>query len=132
MAQWINKIHMNTDNCLFCKIIEGSIPSTKVFENENFFAFKDINPVAPVHILLVPKHHIVSMQEVKPEDAHWLGEMMALVPQIASANGCRSGAEGGYRVVINSGKDGGQEVDHLHLHIIGCLRPWKSTATAVA
>ncbi|NHC60132.1 histidine triad nucleotide-binding protein [Paenalcaligenes suwonensis] len=121
-----------SENCLFCKIIEGSIPSAKVFENDEFVAFKDINPVAPVHILLVPRHHVVSLQDVDSADATWLGKMMALVPQIASENGCRPGAEGGFRVVINSGNDGGQEVGHLHVHIIGGPRPWKSTATAVA
>lgn len=121
-----------SENCLFCKIIEGAIPSSKVFENDEFVAFKDINPVAPVHILLVPRHHVVSLQDVNSSDATWLGKMMALVPQIASENGCRPGAEGGFRVVINSGNDGGQEVGHLHVHIIGGPRPWKSTATAVA
>lgn len=121
-----------SENCLFCKIIEGAIPSAKVFENDEFVAFKDINPVAPVHILLVPRHHVVSLQDVTSSDATWLGKMMALVPQIASENGCRPGPEGGFRVVINSGNDGGQEVGHLHVHIIGGQRPWKSTATAVA
>ena len=121
-----------SENCLFCKIIEGSIPSAKVFENDEFVAFKDINPVAPVHILLVPRHHVVSLQDVTSADATWLGKMMALVPQIASENGCRPGAEGGFRVLVNSGNDGGQEVDHLHVHIIGGPRPWKATATAVA
>ncbi|TGV11988.1 histidine triad nucleotide-binding protein [Alcaligenaceae bacterium 429] len=121
-----------SENCLFCKIIEGTIPSAKVFENDEFVAFKDINPVAPVHILLVPRHHVVSLQDVTSSDATWLGKMMALVPQIASENGCRPGPEGGFRVVINSGNDGGQEVGHLHVHIIGGQRPWKSTATAVA
>ncbi|MGG4605895.1 histidine triad nucleotide-binding protein [Paenalcaligenes sp. Me131] len=121
-----------SENCLFCKIIEGAIPSAKVFENDEFVAFKDINPVAPVHILLVPRHHVVSLQDVTSADATWLGKMMALVPQIASENGCRPGAEGGFRVVVNSGNDGGQEVGHLHVHIIGGQRPWKSTATAVA
>jgi histidine triad (HIT) family protein len=121
-----------SENCLFCKIIEGAIPSAKVFENDEFVAFKDINPVAPVHILLVPRHHVVSLQDVTSNDATWLGKMMALVPQIASENGCRPGPEGGFRVVINSGNDGGQEVGHLHVHIIGGQRPWKSTATAVA
>ena len=110
-----------SQDCLFCKIIEGTIPSAKVYEDDDFLAFKDINPVAPVHLLLIPKHHIVSMQHVADTDADWLGKMMTLVPQIASANGCRPGAE-----------DGGQEIDHLHLHIIGGERPWKNTATAVA
>lgn len=121
-----------SQNCLFCKIIEGSIPATKVYEDEHVLAFKDINPVAPVHILVVPKHHIVSMQDVTLTDADWLGKLMSLIPKIAAENGCRPGAEGGYRLVINSGQDGGQEIDHLHVHIIGGQRPWKTTATAVA
>lgn len=121
-----------SQNCLFCKIVEGSIPSTKVYEDDEFIAFKDINPIAPVHILVVPKHHVISMQDVTLDDAPWLGKMMSLVPKIAADNGCRAGPEGGYRIIINSGKDGGQEIDHLHLHIIGGPRPWKITATAVA
>src|SRR5690606_7572579 len=120
------------ENCLFCKITEGTIPSKKVFENDEFVAFKDINPAAPVHILLVPRHHVVSLQDVGEKDAEWLGKMLALVPQIARDNGCRTGPEGGVRVVINSGNDGGQEIDHLHLHIIGGPRPWNTSATAVA
>ena len=114
-------------NCLFCKIIEGTIPSTKVYEDESFLAFKDINPLAPVHILLIP-----SMQDVTENDAPWLGKMMSLAPKIAAENGCRTGAEGGFRLILNSGPDGGQEVDHLHLHIIGGPRPWKNTAIAVS
>lgn len=121
-----------SQNCLFCKIIEGSIPSTKVYEDDEFLAFKDINPVAPVHILLIPKHHIISMQQVTNNDVDWLGKMMSLAPIIAGENGCRPGPEGGFRLVINSGQDGGQEVDHLHLHIIGGPRPWNNTTTAVA
>ena len=121
-----------SQNCLFCKIIEGSIPATKVYEDEHVLAFKDINPVAPVHLLVVPKHHVVSMQDVTLDDADWLGKLMSLIPKIAAENGCRPGPEGGYRLVINSGQDGGQEIDHLHVHIIGGQRPWKTTATAVA
>ncbi|HJD43719.1 MAG TPA: histidine triad nucleotide-binding protein [Candidatus Paenalcaligenes intestinipullorum] len=119
-------------DCLFCKIVQGQIPATKVFENDEFLAFKDIQPAAPVHILLVPKHHVVSMQHVEADDAQWLGKMMSLVPQVAAENGCRPGAEGGFRVVINSGHDGGQEIDHLHVHILGGARPWKATAPAVS
>ncbi|HLR81726.1 MAG TPA: histidine triad nucleotide-binding protein [Paenalcaligenes sp.] len=115
-----------SENCIFCKIIEGSLPSTKVYEDDEFLAFKDINPAAPVHILVIPKAHVVSMQDIQEDDAQWLGKMMALAPKIAAENGCRPGLEGGFRLVINSGDDGGQEVHHLHLHILGGQRPWKN------
>lgn len=115
-----------SENCIFCKIVEGSLPSTKVYEDDEFLAFKDINPAAPVHILVIPKAHVVSMQDITQDDAHWLGKMMALAPRIAAENGCRPGPEGGFRLVINSGDDGGQEVHHLHLHILGGPQPWKT------
>jgi len=115
-----------SENCIFCKIIEGGLPSTKVYEDDEFLAFKDINPAAPVHILVIPKAHVVSMQDIQEDDAQWLGKMMALAPKIAAENGCRPGLEGGFRLVINSGDDGGQEVHHLHLHILGGQRPWKN------
>src|SRR5690625_5131081 len=113
-----------SENCIFCKIVKGSLPSTKVYEDDEFFAFKDINPAAPVHILVVPKAHVVSMQDVQDDDAPWLGRMMALAPKIAAENGCRPGLQGSFRLVINNGDDGGQEVHHLHLHILGGQRPW--------
>jgi histidine triad (HIT) family protein len=112
------------DSCVFCKIIQGSIPSRKVFENDESLAFYDINPAAPVHLLFVPKRHIVSLQDVTDDDAGWLGRMMALVPQLAQDNGCRPGPHGGFRLVVNTGVDGGQEVTHLHFHIMGGPRPW--------
>src|SRR5699024_10774784 len=115
-----------SENCIFCKIIEGSLPSTKVYEDDEFLAFKDINPAAPVHILVIPKAHVVSMQDIQEDDAQWLGKMMALAIIIAAENGCRAGLEGGFRLVITSGDDGGQEVHHLQVHILGGQRPWKN------
>ena len=121
-----------SDNCLFCKIAKGEIPSKKAYEDEEFFAFHDINPAAPVHLLLIPKRHVVSMQDIGPQDAQWLGRMMALVPRIALESGCLPGPDGGFRVVVNSGAHGGQEVGHLHLHILGGPRPWTARAALTA
>src|SRR5690606_12157225 len=121
-----------SEHCLFCKIAKGTIPSNKVYEDEDSFAFHDINPAAPVHLLLIPKRHIVSMHDVQADDAPWLGKMMALAPRLAAENGCRPGAEGGFRVVVNTGSDGGQEIAHLHFHIIGGERPWQHRAAPAA
>lgn len=117
-----------SDSCIFCKIIKGDIPSQKVYEDDEFVVFHDINPAAPVHLLLVPRQHIVSLQHVTAADYEWLGRMMALVPKIAAENGCTPGHEGGFRIVANSGAHGGQEVDHLHIHIMGGPRPWSGRA----
>ena len=111
-------------NCLFCKIIAGQIPSKKVYEDEELFAFNDIHPWAPVHFLLVPKQHIPSMAQLAPEHAGLVGRMMVLAPQLAEQQGCRPYPQGGFRVVANTGDDGGQEVHHLHFHVIGGPRPW--------
>ena len=113
---------MSTEpNCIFCKIATGQIPAHKVFENDEFVAFHDIHPAAPVHLLVIPKRHIVSLAEITADDAGLLGRMMALAPQLARDNG----APNGFKIVINTGRDGGQEVMHLHLHILGGPRPWK-------
>ncbi|GAB2912404.1 histidine triad nucleotide-binding protein [Paralcaligenes sp. KSB-10] len=121
-----------SDNCLFCKIAKGEIPSKKAYEDEDLFVFHDIQPAAPVHLLLIPKRHIVSMQEIQPDDAAWLGRMMTLVPRLALDHGCRPGPEGGFRLLANSGIDGGQEVAHLHFHIIGGPRPWNKRVAPAA
>ncbi|MGE4369875.1 MAG: histidine triad nucleotide-binding protein [Burkholderiaceae bacterium] len=121
-----------SENCLFCKIAKGEIPSKTVYEDEKFRVFHDINPAAPVHLLVVPKHHVTSMQHVGPADAAWLGEMLALAPKLAQENGCNPGHEGGFRLVINSGVEGGQEIDHLHCHILGGARPWEKRAAPAA
>ena len=112
------------DDCIFCKIAAGTIPSRKVYEDEEIFAFHDINPWAPVHFLMVPKLHVPSMAHVTAEHAPLLGRMMALVPKLALEQGCKPYPEGGYRMVVNTGSVGGQEVHHLHVHVLGGPRPW--------
>jgi histidine triad (HIT) family protein len=102
-------------DCLFCKIIAGDIPSVSVYEDEQIFVFKDINPVAEVHILAVPKKHIKSLDEQTKEDADLLGYMMGKLPELAQSQGLADG----FRTIINTGPGGGQEVDHLHIHIMG-------------
>ncbi len=112
------------ENCLFCKIAAGKIPSRKVYEDEQLLAFHDINPWAPVHFLMIPKQHIASMAQVGPEHEALLGRMMALAPGLALEQGCRPYPEGGFRILTNTGAEGGQEVHHLHLHVMGGPRPW--------
>jgi histidine triad (HIT) family protein len=111
-------------NCLFCKIVEGRIPSNKVYEDDDVLAFHDIHPWAPIHFLLIPKRHIASMAHVEAGDQALLGKMMGLVPVLAKQEGCRPYPDGGFRLVTNTGADGGQEVPHLHFHVIGGPRPW--------
>ena len=102
-------------NCLFCKIIAGEIPSTKVYEDEKCFAFRDIAPQAPTHILVVPKAHIESMNGITAENSAVVAHIFEVIPKIAEAEGLASG----YRVVSNCGPDAGQTVFHLHFHILG-------------
>jgi histidine triad (HIT) family protein len=104
-------------DCLFCKIVNGAIPAKKVFEDDRAIAFYDIHPQAPVHVLIVPKQHYASLAQVSanPEDESLLGYLLTVVNRIASAEGLKNG----YRTVINTGPDGGQTVDHLHLHLLG-------------
>ncbi len=104
-----------SENCIFCKIVRGEIPSRKVYEDDEVFAFHDINPVAPVHFMLVPKQHIDSLLDVEEKHAALLGKLLLLAPKLARAQGLPNG----FRTVINSGKGGGQEVFHLHVHVIG-------------
>lgn len=103
-------------DCLFCKIINGDIPSSKVYEDELVYAFRDIEPQAPVHILIVPKEHISSANELTVENASVVGHIFAVAAKIAKEEGI---AEGGYRIVNNCGEDGGQTVQHLHFHMLG-------------
>jgi histidine triad (HIT) family protein len=112
---------MHTDpTCIFCKIVAGQIPARKVYEDDELYAFHDIHPWAPVHVLIIPKLHIVSMEDVGAEHQALLGRMM-----VASAMLMRElGVTNGYRHVINTGADGRQEVKHLHLHVMGGPRPW--------
>jgi histidine triad (HIT) family protein len=108
-------------NCLFCKIAAGQIPSAKVYEDDELLAFKDIHPAAPVHLLVIPKTHLASLADADASHAPLLGRMLALAPRLAR----EQGAGNGFRTVINTGPDGGQEVYHLHLHVMGGPRPWK-------
>jgi histidine triad (HIT) family protein len=108
-------------NCIFCKIAAGQIPSRKVHEDDELLAFHDIHPAAPVHFLIIPKAHLSSLAEAGPEHEALLGRMLALAPKLAA----QEGATNGFRCVVNTGPDGGQEVYHLHLHVMGGPRPWK-------
>jgi len=110
----------NDPNCIFCKIVAGQIPAKKVFENEELIAFHDIHPWAPVHVLVVPKQHIVSLADVGPEHDALLGRMLGLAPRLMR----ELGVTNGFRTLINTGKDGMQEVQHLHMHVMGGPRPW--------
>lgn len=103
------------DDCLFCKIARGEIPSRQVYEDDEIFAFHDINPARPVHILVIPKRHITSLATVGDSDAPVLGRMLVVANKLARENG----SPDGFRVIINNGRVGGQEVAHLHAHIVG-------------
>ena len=103
-------------DCLFCKIVAGEIPSTKVYEDDQVLAFNDIYPVAPVHVLVIPKKHLASVNDLSAEDSAMLGHVFAAAQHVAREKGI---AESGYRLVTNTGKDSGQVVFHLHYHLIG-------------
>ncbi|MCL2440163.1 MAG: histidine triad nucleotide-binding protein [Treponema sp.] len=109
-------------SCLFCKIIAGEIPSKKLFESDDILAFYDIKPMAPVHFLVVPKKHIANLLELEAEDSALVGKLFFKAQELAKELGC--GEKGG-RFIINAKKDGGQTVDHLHIHFLGgrALRP---------
>jgi histidine triad (HIT) family protein len=119
------------ENCLFCKIAAKQIPSAIVHEDEELLVFKDINPAAPVHLLIIPKLHLATLSDCTAEHAPLLGKMLALVPQLAAAHqiDVAYDADGqpsrGYKTMINSGPDGGQEIYHLHMHLYGGPRPWR-------
>jgi histidine triad (HIT) family protein len=110
----------NDPNCIFCKIITGQIPSRKAFEDDELLAFHDIHPWAPVHLLIVPKVHVPTLSDIQPVHGQWLGKMLALAPRLMKEQGVTNG----FRTVINTGPDGGQEVYHLHMHVYGGPRPW--------
>ena len=105
----------NAMECIFCKIIKGEIPSTKVYEDEMILAFRDINPEAPVHVLVVPKNHVASCEEINEENSSIISKIFEAIPKIASQEGLKNG----YRVIANVGEDGGQSVAHMHFHILG-------------
>jgi histidine triad (HIT) family protein len=112
---------MNADpNCLFCKIVAGQIPCKKVFEDEELLAFHDIHPWAPVHVLVIPKQHIVNLYDAEPAHHPVLGRMLGQAPRLMR----ELGVDNGFRTLINNGSDGRQEVMHLHMHVIGGPRPW--------
>lgn len=106
---------MKNSDCLFCKIIDGKIPSTKVYEDEKMLVFRDIEPKANVHLLAVAKDHFKLLSEMDENQAELVKYMLTKIPQIAKENGC----ENGYRLIINQGEDAGQTVFHLHIHILG-------------
>jgi len=103
-------------DCIFCKIVEGSIPSRKVYEDDEVLAFHDIQPQAPVHLLVIPKKHITSLAAASQEDAQLLGRVMLACQRVAKEAGIE---DSGYRVVTNIGADAGQVVFHIHLHVLG-------------
>lgn len=104
------------EDCVFCKIIKGEIPTEKVYETEEILAFKDIHPAAPIHILVVPKKHISMLTDLKPEDEALIGKIYTTINKIAEKEGFK---KQGYRVIANCGKDSGQEVMHIHFHVLG-------------
>jgi len=111
---------MSTDkDCIFCKIIRGEIPSTRVYEDDDVLAFRDIHPSAPVHILLIPKKHIGRLSAATAEDQAVLGKMMLVAPKVAQ----EQGSTDGFRTIINDGRIGRQDVFHLHMHVLGGPTP---------
>ena len=103
------------EDCIFCKIIKGEIPSDKVYEDDEILAFKDINPIAPIHVLIIPKKHIDSINEINNEDELLIGKIFIVIKKLAK----EFNLDNGYRIVNNCGEDGGQAVKHLHFHLLG-------------
>ena len=103
------------ENCLFCKIVRNEIPSTKVYEDDKVLAFNDIDPKAPIHILIIPKKHIASVAALEDEDCELAAHIIRTARQLAAAKGL----DNGFRLVVNTGRDGGQTVNHLHFHLLG-------------
>lgn len=103
-------------SCIFCRIAQGEIPANKLHEDEELVAFADISPQAPTHVLVIPKRHIANIADITQDDAELIGRLFLLANQLARKEGI---ADGGYRLVINSGADAGQAVDHIHLHVLG-------------
>lgn len=108
-------------NCIFCRIAAGELPAKLIYEDDEVVAFPDLHPIAPVHLLIVPKEHFISLAEAQERHAALLGKMLLLAPRLAR----EQGATNGFRVIINNGPDGGQEILHLHVHVLGGPRPWK-------
>lgn len=110
---------MSDLNCIFCKIVAGTIPSRKAYEDDDVLAFHDINPVAPVHVLLIPKVHLASLADADMSHQAVLGKLLALAPRIAR----EQGSTDGFRTIINTGRVGRQDVYHLHVHVVGGPNP---------
>jgi len=106
---------LTMDNCLFCKIEKGEVPADRVYEDDDVVVFKDIAPKAKVHLLVIPRKHIDGLNDLLPEDQALIGKMMLLLPKLAK----QQGLDEGFRTIINTGKGGGQEVFHLHIHLLG-------------
>lgn len=119
------------DNCIFCKIAAKTIPAKTIYEDDDVIAFHDINPAAPVHFLIIPKQHVATLADCDENHAALLGKMMLLAPKLAEQQGCgytpatEGPGQGGFRTQFHIGPDGGQEVYHLHLHVLGGPRPWR-------
>lgn len=105
-----------SEECLFCRIIKGDVPSTKVYEDDLVYAFKDINPQAPVHVLIIPKKHISGVPDIMDDDKELIGHIYRVASRIAKEKAC---LQCGFRIVVNSGPDAGQTVFHLHFHLLG-------------
>lgn len=112
-------LHAMNPSCIFCKIAAGQAKANIVYQDEQVTAFRDIHPVAPTHVLIVPNRHIESVNHVSPEDESMLGRLVLVARKVAEAEGI---AQGGYRLIVNTNADGGQTVFHLHLHLIGGQR----------
>jgi histidine triad (HIT) family protein len=108
-------------NCIFCKIVAGKIPARKVHEDDEMLVFHDIEPWAPVHLLIIPKLHLATLYDAEPAHDALLGRMLGLAPRLMR----QLGVDDGFRTIVNTGPNGGQEVLHLHMHVIGGPRPWK-------
>lgn len=115
MKWWMKEVYLLVNDCIFCKIINGEIPSKKVYEDEEILAFHDINPAAPVHVLVIPKVHIPSMKDVSKDQLNLIGKIHGVIKDIA----LELNLDKGYRIVNNCGENGGQEVGHLHFHLLG-------------
>jgi histidine triad (HIT) family protein len=118
------EIVQSDPDCLFCKIVAGKIPSRVVYQDQELYVFDDVNPWAPVHFLMIPRTHIPSLAHVGSEHAGLLGRLMVLAPQLALQQGCNPYPQGGFRILCNTGAEGRQEVQHMHIHVMGGPRPW--------
>ena len=109
------------ENCIFCRIVAGQVPTPKIYEDDQIVVFRDIHPAAPIHLLLVTKEHVESLMSAGPQHEALMGKMLLLAPRLAR----EQGSTDGFRVVVNSGPGGGQEVFHFHMHVLAGPRPWK-------